>query len=602
MARVKLQISKEISFPIDAITQTFAYIGRKGSGKTYLATMVAEQMLDAHAQTVIIDPVGVWWGLRISADGKKKGKEIFIIGGDQGDVPLVPEAGKRIAQLIVEKGISAVLDVSSFRIGERKRFCQDFGEEFFQLKKAKRTPVHLYLEEAQLIVPQNIKPDEGRMYSAYEQIVRLGRNYGIGTSLITQRPQSVNKEVLSQIECLCVLQVTGPHERKAIEAWVQEAGADRTLVGELPGLERGEGYVWSPAWLRLYQRVHFSKKETFDASATPEVGKKIREASLSAVDIEMLKKDIADVVEQAEKDDPSALRRKIADLEKQLQLKSKPVIDPSAISRAIAAREQELLAAFDKERAMYRYALTNASTTLRKIAELTSRPDVLDEIEKNPLMNVPVAKVRPPMPGPGDTDTFYGADFAMKKMDRSTIVGMQKKSDGSVEVQSVDDISGPEQQILDAILWMNAIGVSEPEKAAVAFVSGRSPSSSGFQNACGALRRKQMVVYVDPGKIMLTGKGSALAQQPDRILSNEQLQERILAKLPGTERRILSELITLRLNGNVSVTKEYLAGCVEKSAISSGFQNSCGKLRTLGLVEYPTPGHIKAADILFPLS
>jgi DNA helicase HerA-like ATPase len=47
------------------------------------------------------------------------------------------------------------------------------------------------------------------MVGIYEEIIRLGRNYGIGVSMITQRPQSVNKEVLNQTECLFVGQVNG---------------------------------------------------------------------------------------------------------------------------------------------------------------------------------------------------------------------------------------------------------------------------------------------------------------------------------------------------------------------------------------------------------
>lgn len=384
MSAKTLKIAKEISLPLDAVTQTMAAIGRKGAGKTYLSQMIAEQMLDAHAQVVVIDPVGNWWGLRINADGKTKGKQIFVIGGDQGDVPLVPEAGRRIAQLIVDKGISAVLDVSSFGIGERKRFCADFGEEFFQLKKKRRSPVHLFLEEAQLVVPQNIRPEEGRMYSAYEQIVRLGRNYGIGCTLITQRPQSVNKEVLSQVECLCVLQVTGPHERKALEVWVQEVGADRTLIGELPGLERGEGYVWSPAWLRIYKRVHFSSKQTFDASATPEIGKKTRAASLSAVDVAALKQDISDVVAQAEKDDPVALRRKIGELERDLKKKVEPKItppDPAAVEKAVYAA----VANRDRE---WKTALVPFSQQTKKMQHFF---DTLSKMTPDTLLGVPEA-------------------------------------------------------------------------------------------------------------------------------------------------------------------------------------------------------------------
>lgn len=322
-----LNIAKEIQLPLDAVTQTMSMIGRKGSGKTYLATMIAESMLDAHAQVIAIDPVGNWWGLRVGADGKSKGKEIFVIGGDHGDVPLIPTAGARIAKLLVEKGISAVIDVSGFRIGEHKRFAAEFAEEFFHLKKSNRSPVHVFIEEAQKIIPQRVGPDEARMVGAFEQIVRLGRNYGIGCSLVTQRPQSVNKEVLSQVECLCVLQVTGPHERKALEEWVQEAGADRKLVGELPSLARGEGYVWSPAWLRIYKRVHFSSKQTFDASSTPEVGKKTRAASLSTVDVESLKADMADVVAEADKNNPVVLKNRITALEKLLVMKNGTLIE-----------------------------------------------------------------------------------------------------------------------------------------------------------------------------------------------------------------------------------------------------------------------------------
>ena len=578
MARGQLKISKEISFPRNAVTQTFAYIGRKGAGKTYLASMVAEQMLDNRDQTVVIDPVGVWWGLRVNADGKTKGKQIFVIGGDHGDVPLVPEAGARIAQLIVEKGVSAVLDVSSFRIGERKRFLMDFGEEFFQLKKQKRTPVHLYLEEAQLIVPQNIRPEEVRMYSAFEQIVRLGRNYGIGCSLITQRPQSVNKEVLSQVECLCVLQITGPHERKAIEGWVEEVGADRKLVGELPGLARGEGYVWSPSWLRIYKRVHFTQKQTFDASATPEVGKKTRAASLSAVDVVALKKDIADVVEQAEKDDPVALRKKISMLE--IEIKKKPAVasDPSAISKAVAAREQELLKAFEDERARYRFALTNASTTLRKIAELTSRSDVLELTKKDfvspvilpkrieikgPQMQITSVKILPPTPA-------IDGEFIPTKS---------------------------QQRILDALAWLEQIGKTSANKNQLALISDQRPTSGGYFNNLGAMRSAMMISYPTPGEVQLTPAGRSLAH-PVQISSNDEVHIQIKQKLTNSQTRILEVLIGIYPN---DISKDELAERAEQRGTSGGYFNNLGSMRTMGVLDYPTPGRVKATEILFPL-
>ena len=298
----KIEIAEELKLPIDAITQTFAQIGRKGSGKTYLASMIAEQMLDVQAQVIVIDPIGNWWGLRVNADGKGKGKDIFIIGGTHGDVPLASEGGKEIAKLLVEKNISVVLDISEFRKNERKKFVTDFAEEFYQLKKTNPSAVHIFLEESQKFVPQRVQKDEARMVGAWEDIVRLGRNYGIGCSLISQRPQSINKEVLSQVECLCVLQITGLHERKALEEWIQEAGEDRKLVGHLPSLHQGEGYVWSPSWLRIFKKVTFNKKTTFDTSATPELGKATKSAKISEMDIEKLREQMTQVVQKINKE------------------------------------------------------------------------------------------------------------------------------------------------------------------------------------------------------------------------------------------------------------------------------------------------------------
>lgn len=329
-----IKISDKVSLPLDAITQTFAQIGRKGSGKTYLASMIAEQMIDAGGQVIVIDPIGNWWGLRVDKDGRSKGKDIFIVGGRHGDVPLSPEAGVEIAELLVNKNISAVLDISEFRKNERKRFVTDFAEEFYHLKKANSSAVHIFLEEAQKFCPQKPQKDEARMLGAWEDIVRLGRNCGIGCSLITQRPQSVNKEVLSQVECLCVLQVTGLHERKALEGWIQEAGEDRKIIGELPSFQQGEGYIWSPAWLKIFKKVKFSKKTTFDTSSTPKLGEATKTAKISRTDIDKLKNFMTQVIETSkeEKLDKDTLVKEVRRLKMDVKIleKSKPKPKPEA--------------------------------------------------------------------------------------------------------------------------------------------------------------------------------------------------------------------------------------------------------------------------------
>src|SRR5436309_7649311 len=116
-----LRIAADFSLPAEAVTQTFAILAKRGVGKTYCASVLVEELLKAGLHAVVVDPVGVWWGLRAAADGKRPGLPIVILGGDHGDVPLELTAGQVIADLVVDEGISAVLDLSLFRNGSLPR-------------------------------------------------------------------------------------------------------------------------------------------------------------------------------------------------------------------------------------------------------------------------------------------------------------------------------------------------------------------------------------------------------------------------------------------------------------------------------------------------
>ncbi|MCH7650672.1 MAG: DUF87 domain-containing protein [Nitrospinae bacterium] len=320
-----IQISKKLKLPMDVVTQTLGIIARKGAGKSYLAMLIMEGLLDMHAQVVALDPVGNWWGLRLLADGKTRGYDIPVIGGAHGDVPLEPEAGELIADLICGESLSAVIDVSEFYDSERKKFVTAFARKLLKLKREKPSPIHIMLEEAQLFAPQQVRPEDAPMLGAIQKIVRLGRNYGIGTTLISQRPQSINKEVLSQVELLCVLQLIGAHERRAIKEWIVNNATDtQASINDLPNLAIGEAMVWSPQWLQIFERHKIGKKKTFDASATPKFGgKQIEPRRLATKEIASLQSAMAQVIERAADKDPAKLRAKIHGLEIELNKRDK---------------------------------------------------------------------------------------------------------------------------------------------------------------------------------------------------------------------------------------------------------------------------------------
>jgi hypothetical protein len=314
------QLAPDVDLPADAPVQTFAFLARRGAGKTYNAGKLAETLLDGGAQVVVLDPVGVWYGLRLDASGGPGGIPIPVFGGLRGDIALAPGSGELVAELVAARRQSVVLDVSDFSSADQRRFATDFAEHLYSLKKRHRTPMHLIVDEAQEFVPQNPMPGEQRMLGAFLRLWRVGRNFGIGGTLISQRPQAVSKSALNLTEVLVTGQLTGPHERKTIAGWVTDQGMDAKALAELPSLPVGTVYLWSPQWLRMMVRTRFHPKRTMDTSASPKEfdPDDVEVRALAPVDLEKIRGMMGKISDQKETDDPKVLRARIAELQRNL--------------------------------------------------------------------------------------------------------------------------------------------------------------------------------------------------------------------------------------------------------------------------------------------
>ncbi len=315
-----LPIASDLSLPVEAVTQTFAILAKRGSGKTYTALVLMEEMIKAGMHVVIVDPVGVCWGLRASADGEHPGLPIVVMGGDHGDVSLEASVGEIIADFVIDERQSVVLDLSLFRKGEQARFVTDFAERLYQRN---RNPLHLLLDEADAFAPQRPIKGQERMLGAIEDIVRRGRARGLGVSLVTQRAAVLNKDVLTQVEVLVALRTIAPQDREAIDAWIRVHGMPEqrnVLMTSLPSLPIGTAWIWSPGWLDLFKQIQVRARETFDSSATPKVGEqRIAPKALAPVDLTHLRERIASTIEQARSSDPQFLRAQLSELERQLR-------------------------------------------------------------------------------------------------------------------------------------------------------------------------------------------------------------------------------------------------------------------------------------------
>ncbi len=326
MTTRRLHLSKDLSLPLDFVTKTAAILAQRRKGKTYTASVIAEEMVAAKQPFVALDPTGAWWGLRASADGQQEGLPVVVLGGQHGDVPLERTAGRLIADLVIDQPGFYVIDFSLFESGEAERqFAVDFAERLYRAKgqPGKDFPLHLFVDEADRFIPQQMRKGSNetspRLLGAFEAIVRRGGLRGLGTTLISQRAAIVNKNVLEMIDVLIALRTVGPNDREAIAGYIDAHGTDaerKEMMGSLASLDIGEAWVWEPgAEPPLFERVRIRPRQTFNSSATPKPGQqRIEPKRLAQVDLAALEQKMAATIEKAKADDPRELRKQIAEL------------------------------------------------------------------------------------------------------------------------------------------------------------------------------------------------------------------------------------------------------------------------------------------------
>jgi hypothetical protein len=131
----------------------------------------------------------------------------------------------------------------------------------------------------------------------------------------------------------------------------------------------------------------------------------------------------------------------------------------------------------------------------------------------------------------------------------------------------------------------------------LALLADASPKSSAYTNNLGSLRTAGLVTYPGPGLVALTASGRAQAHENlDVPTTSEGLHRQLYSRLSGPQVRILQALITIFPE---SIDKSALAEIAGASSTSSAFTNNLGSLRSLGLIDYPSPGQVAALPVLF---
>jgi hypothetical protein len=139
-------------------------------------------------------------------------------------------------------------------------FVQQWAE------KAKQHPVALLCDEAHLYIPERHEAGvSAEGLKSFERIAKEGRKYGVGLTVISQRPAEVNRTVLSQCNNFVAMRLTNAEDQAVIRRLLPD-----TLGGFaelLPILDIGEALVVGDAAM-LPSRIRIDEPSKHPSSAT----------------------------------------------------------------------------------------------------------------------------------------------------------------------------------------------------------------------------------------------------------------------------------------------------------------------------------------------
>lgn len=435
------------NLPLDAATKVISILAKREAGKTYTAGVIEEEFAKNSVPFVVVDPMGAHWGIKEKYPVVVFSAYAAFENSSLEHIPINEKLGAEVADTVVQSNISAVIDLSHFSKTNQRKFSASFAERIYEINS---TPRHIFLEEADIFIPQTIYRETAHCFEAWDTIIRRGRQKGLGCTIISQRAAVVNKDDVSQSDLYLLMNMVSSQDLAAAESLLEpmlEKDDLKTVLHALPQLQSGETYVYSPKWIPSYSDkfVTIRKRETYHAGATPEfIPPNVKLISTPVK--EVAERFTALMAKQEEEEDEVAILKKdlerrltqIADLEKKLDQASniqdllrraaQGGLDPSKLQEeAKAAYEKgfkeaekqgaELIAKLNKQleevKVTWEHRLSTYQTFIGELTnQVINHPDFRAWIEPYIVTKViPLVSTKTESAAPDDSDRTVRANL-----------------------------------------------------------------------------------------------------------------------------------------------------------------------------------------------
>jgi TolA-binding protein len=230
--------------------------GRTGSGKSYTAGVLMEEIFEYDQPMVIVDPHGEYASLKVKPDGEASDYRVV----EYADLEFNSAADRDLDLDSIDPldlarpGQATVLNLRGVDTERQEDIVATLLDALFLARKRDRIPAtKVFLEEAHLFAPQ--RKNEPR--SVIENIAKEGRKFGFTLTLISQRPSEIYANIRAQLQAFTIHKLTDDTDIKKIIKSAE--GLDSSWGTQIQKLQTGEvlfvgDVIASPTFVDVRER------------------------------------------------------------------------------------------------------------------------------------------------------------------------------------------------------------------------------------------------------------------------------------------------------------------------------------------------------------
>ena len=209
--------------PLRLLNGNLCITGDSRSGKSWIAGLIIEKLLEQEYQVCVIDPEGDYYGINAFPHA-------IVMGRNDPKLPEVPD----LLTLFEYSTTSIVLDMSSKPLNFQMEYVEELLHGLFSLKESRGKPQLVIMDEAHYFCG----PENG----AVKELIVKHMSHG-GIALITFNPNLMDANVLEQVDHWLITKLQGSQQYDAIRPYLPALNNDemREKLGHLPV---GKAYMY----------------------------------------------------------------------------------------------------------------------------------------------------------------------------------------------------------------------------------------------------------------------------------------------------------------------------------------------------------------------